>query len=253
MKFLIIEDEPYAAQQLQEMITAYYKDAVFYPIIDSVEDAVSFLKKERDFDLIFLDIHLSDGQAFEIFESVQTNRYIIFTTAYDQYALKAFGLNSVDYLLKPIQKDKLEKALQKFENNNHSFYFTKNELQRLKQILSGQKIYKENFLVAFKDKWIPVSVESIAFFEIKNGVVVGIKFDKSVVVFEERSLEDLASQLNPHLFFRANRQYLVSRKAIKEITQYFNGKILLSLSLEVSDPIVISREKSSDFKQWMGK
>src|SRR5690606_1335654 len=200
MKFLIIEDEPYAAQQLQEMIAGCYNNAEFYPVIDTIEDAVTFLKTARDFDLIFLDIHLSDGQAFEIFESVHTNKPIIFTTAYDQYALKAFELNSIDYLLKPIQKDKLEKALQKFENNNQSFHFTETNLQSLKQILSGQKIYKENFLVAFKDKWIPVSVESIAFFAIKNGVVMGTKFDKSVVVLEERSLEDLVSQLNPHLF-----------------------------------------------------
>ncbi|THU39849.1 response regulator transcription factor [Niastella caeni] len=253
MNILIVEDEPYAAKQLKQIVSACRPGVCFVPEIDNVEDAVHYLRSGQAIDLIFMDIHLADGQAFEIFESVQTFVPIIFTTAYDQYAIRAFKVNSVDYLLKPVSKENVEAALAKFERqyqSNHPIPGI-DYIKLLHSLISNNKVYKENFLVPFKDKLLPVSVKEFAWFEIKNGVVIGTKFDKTNLVLEERSLEELAQIINPQQFYRANRQYLINRMAVKEVAQYFNGKLLAVLLPSPPQSIVISREKTYQFKEWM--
>lgn len=254
MKILIIEDEPNAARQLKELIIACKASAIFEPDIDNAEDAISFFQSGKTVDLVFMDIHLSDGLAFRIFESVDTFVPVVFTTAYDQYAIKAFEVNSIDYLLKPISKEKLEKALVKVEKQYQAQTLQLNRvyLERLQQLFTETKIYKENFLIPFKGKLLPVPAKDFAWFEIKNSVVIGTRFDKTSLILEERSLDELAKLVNPEHFYRANRQILINRFAVKEVAHYFNGKLLASIVPAPSEPVVISREKSGDFKQWLG-
>lgn len=254
MKILIIEDEPNAARQLKELIVACEASATFEPDIDNVEDAISWFQSGNTVDLVFMDIHLSDGVAFQIFESSETFVPVVFTTAYDQYAIKAFEVNSIDYLLKPISKEKVEKALAKVEKYFQSQQLNQSQvyLERLKKLFSETKIYKENFLVPFKGKLLPVPAKDFAWFEIRNSVVIGTRFDKTSLILEERSLDELAKLVNPEYFYRINRQFLINRMAIKEVAQYFNGKLHATIVPAPSEPVVISREKSADFKEWMG-
>jgi two-component system response regulator LytT len=254
MKVLIIEDELNAARQLRELIIACRPLASFEPDIDNVEDAVSYFKLIDSVDLVFLDINLSEGLAFQIFESSEIFVPVIFTTAYDQYAIKAFEVNSIDYLLKPVSKSALEKALAKFDKNLQFQKLNSNAvyLEQLRKLFSATKIYKENFLVPFKDKLVPVPAKDFAWFELKNSVVLGTRFDKTSLVMEERSLDELSQLLSPEFFYRANRQYLINKVAVKEIAQYFNGKLVATLIPAPAAPVVISREKAYQFKEWMG-
>ncbi len=253
MNVLIIEDEPLAAQQLKELIGKCCSDPVFYPVIDSVDESVSFLRTRQPVDIIFVDIHLSDGHAFEIFDVVQTDLPVIFTTSYDHYAIRAFEVNSIDYLLKPISIEQLQKAMAKFATRGAAAGQGTNQVsvQQLQKLLTDTSIYRENLLVSVKDKLLPVPVRDVAWFEIKNGVVLGTRFDRTVVVSDDRSLDDLATTLNPRQFYRANRQYLVNKLAIKEIAYYFNGKLKVVLQPSPNEAVIISREKASGFKQWM--
>jgi two-component system, LytTR family, response regulator LytT len=235
MRILIIEDEETAARQLMSLLNECIAQPSYLGIIDSVEEAIDRLRAVPAIDLLFVDIYLSDGAAFEIFHAVKTEIPVIFTTAYDQYALQAFDVNCIDYLLKPIRKEKLQQSLDKF--------------RRLKQPTKAPR-YKQNFLVPFKDRLIPVTADEFAWFEIKGGVVRGITFDKRHWLLEE-SLDELCDQLSPAQFYRANRQFLVSRKAIKEIEYYFNGRFCLHLSPAPGEPVLISKAKAGRFKDWM--
>ncbi|MEE6188061.1 Sensory transduction protein LytR [Mycovorax composti] len=252
MNIAIIEDEKHAAERLIKMIAEILPQANFYPPIDNIDEAISLLNASKQIDLIFLDIHLADGNAFEIFKSVPLHFPIIFTTSYDQYALKAFELNSIDYLLKPIQKEKLQRAIDKFLNRKEKFMLNQLIAEQLsKMITSAPPIYKETFLITFRDKLIPVPVKEFALFEIKNGVIYGYCENGKVYTLEERSLDELSQQLNPKYFFRTNRQFIVNKKAIKEASHYFNGKLLLNISINLKEKIIISREKAAEFKKWM--
>lgn len=254
MKILIIEDEERAAAQLQDMAREIIGDATFAGTIDNIEDAVDFLTSGPDIDLIFLDIHLSDGSSFEIFKEVKVDIPVIFTTAYDQYAIRAFDVNSIDYLLKPIRKEKLQQAIQKFLRLENKRQPAMNEavLEKIAHMIGGTKKFKQNFLVPHKDRLIPVSADEIAFFDIAGGVVTGTKFDKKKLPMEEKSLEELAEVLDPARFYRVNRRYLVNRKAIREIEYYFNGRLFVRLVPEPEEKVLISKAKAGNFKEWMG-
>ncbi len=254
MNVLIIEDEPNAARQLRDMVMECKPAAKCYDPIDSVSDAVAFLNAKPLVDLLFLDIHLSDGHAFEIFEHVEVPCPIIFTTAYDQYALKAFEVNSIDYLLKPMNTERVAKALHKFEQHYGkagAAQWEEHYFERLHRMFSGGGGYKQSFLIPYKDKLLPVQVKDFAWFEIQQSVITGKTSDGSLYTLEERSLDDLSKALNPAQFFRANRQFLVNKTAVKEVVQYFNGKLLLKLALPPAEKVVVSREKVSFFKTWL--
>lgn len=253
MNFLIIEDEPNAARHLQDMITECRPMARFGPFIDSVEAAVIYLG-EHAVDLIFLDVHLSDGHAFDVFEKVEVVCPVIFTTAYDQYAVKAFEVNSIDYLLKPMNKERVGKALEKFDRQsrgNQSGGLDEAYLDRLHKLFSARDDYKQSFLIPYKDKLLPVPVKDFAWFEIQQSVVTGTRLDGVIHVLEERSLEELAKFLDPRQFYRANRQFLINRLALKEVVQYFNGKLLVKMAPQPAEKVIISREKVTQFKKWV--
>lgn len=255
MKILIIEDEERAASQLQDLVGGIVAGATFAGTIDNIEDAAEFLASGPDIDLIFLDIHLSDGSSFEIFREVKVDIPVIFTTAYDQYAIRAFEVNSIDYLLKPIRKDKLQQAIEKFLRLEGKRRTAVDEamLDKLAQMIGGAKKYKQHFLIPHKDRLIPVSAGEIAFFQIAEGVVSATRFDKRQLQMEEKSLEELSELLDPARFFRVNRRYLVNREAIREIEYYFNGRLFVRIFPEPDEKILISKAKAGSFKDWMGE
>ena len=254
MKILIIEDEESAVEQLKNMLPQLVGRPQIVGVIDSIEEAVGYLSSRPSIDLIFLDIHLSDGLSFEIFKEVKVDIPIIFTTAYNQYAIRAFEVNSIDYLLKPVKKEKLEKALEKFRRVETRRQFAPDAgiVEKIAEMMRGGN-YRRNFLVPFKDRLIPVAADEIAWFEVKEGVVVATKFDNKRLVMDERSLDELAQQLDPALFYRANRQFLVSRKAIREIEYYFNGRLVVKLHPSPEEKVIISRARAGNFKEWMNR
>ena len=252
MKIAIIEDEEMAVQQLKSGLTETVAAADFVAVIDTVEEAVAWLRTRPAVDVIFLDIHLADGSCFSIFQQCKMDIPVIFTTAYDQYAMQAFEVNSIDYLLKPVRNERLQQAMDKFQrlNNSNQVVITEQQLQHITREITKAANYKRNFLIPYKDRLIPVQADDFAWFEIKGGVVRGITFDKKYFLLEE-SLDELAEALSPETFYRANRQFLVSRKAIQEIEYYFNGRFCLHLLPNPDEPVLISKARAGKFRDWM--
>lgn len=251
MQILIVEDEPHAASHLKELIVACCSGVVFYPVLDSVAATKGFLSTKPRLDLLFLDIHLSDGEATELFDSIPPYLPVIFTTAYDHYAIKVFELNSIAYLLKPISKEKVRQAIVKLEQLRTAGNININEIKRLQNLFTVIKPYKETFLIPYRDKLLPVPIMDFAHFEIRNGVVLATRTNQPTLVMEERSLEEVAASIDPRYFFRANRQYLVNKKAIAEVSRHINGKLAIRLLHHLPTIIFVSRDKAAEFKRWM--
>lgn len=254
MDILIIEDEPNAARQLQEMVTTCRPRARFGPVIDSLTCAAGYLSEGNTPDLIFLDIHLADGHAFDLFNLIDVPCPVIFTTAYDQYAIRAFEVNGLDYLLKPMTQERVLKALDRFDQHAASLQHGKLDaayIDRLQGLLSGNSNYRQSFLIPYKDKLLPVQVKDFAWFEIQEGVISGTRLDGTFHLLEERSLDELTKSLDPRQFYRANRQFLINKAALIEIVYYFNGKLVLRLHPEPTEKVIISREKVTQFKTWI--
>lgn len=249
MKALIIEDEVLAAQSLQKLITEVAPDTEVIATLQSIEESVAWFDENPMPDLVFMDIHLADGSSFAIFEQVQITCPIIFTTAYDEYALKAFEVSSIDYLLKPINRNDLTRAMNKFNalvgeksNNNEA-------IDALMRQIGMKKNYKSCFLVPERDKLIPLATANIAYFYIDTKTVKAITLDEHTY-YMSQTLDDIMLQLNPDDFFRANRQFIVSRKAVKDLTIWFGNKLSLNLSVNIPEQIIISKAKVSEFKNW---
>ena len=254
MRILIIEDEHHAVKQLQALIRETIEDPEIIEVLDTVDGSISFLKQNPDLDLIFLDIYLADSISFEIFQEVQVDIPIIFTTAYDEYAMQAFDLNSIDYLLKPIRKVRFQKAMDKFHRLADRRKLVMDE-ETIKRILAGmndQQSYREHFLLSHRDRLVPVSADEFAWFEIRNEVVRGMTTDLRQFIMDE-SLQELEEQLNPQQFYRANRQVIINRDAIKYIEPYFNGRLLVTLTHPPEEDIIISKARAGEFKLWMDR
>lgn len=253
MNILIIEDEDSAATQLAAMVAVHFDKVNFAPVIDNVEEARDFLMAKPAIDLIFLDINLSDGLSFSIFKDLVINIPVIFTTAYDQYAIQAFELNSIDYLLKPIRKEKLALAIEKFKRleNRQQMMPDLLSIDKVRQLIHAEGAYKRNFLVPHKDKLIPLSATDMAWFELQHSLVRGMTHKKVTHYMEEKSLEELSAVLDPWEFYRANRQFLVSRQAIQDIQQYFNGRLYVNVVPTPPEKIIISKAKAGHFKAWI--
>lgn len=247
MRALIVEDETAAYENLAQMLTSIDPAIEIVGNTESVRQTVRWLENNTKPDIIFMDIHLSDGSAFTIFEMMEVATPIIFTTAYDQYAIDAFRVNSVDYLLKPVKQERLESALRKFKRLSHT------ELtQYLEQItrLRPARRYKDKMLLPVKDKLIPINLKDVACF---------YKADKSTQVFlrdgttyqYSKALEQIATTLNPLHFTRANKQYIISRDSVTDITIWFDNRLRISLEVETPEHIYISKNKASEFKEWI--
>jgi len=250
MNIIIIEDEIAACENFIFLLHQINPEIEVIKTLDSVRSAIHYFQNNNEVDLIFMDIHLGDGIAFEIYEEVTISTPIIFTTAYDQYAIKAFKVNSVDYLLKPINKEELRNAIAKFEENSASIQDIKKIQKILAEIKQQNKTYKTTFLVHQRESLIPLKTEKIAFFNIDSGIVKGTTHSNESFIMD-RKMEDLISEIDPSLFYRVNRQLIVQRTAIKKINYSFNGKLTLTVSPKFIESIIISKAKSTHFKEWM--
>lgn len=258
MKAIIIEDEKAAVRNLTSLLNETHPETEIIAIIDSIADSIEWFSTNSMPDLVFMDIHLADGSAFEIFEHINITCPIIFTTAYDEYALRAFKVNSIDYLLKPIDKEDMERAFAKLNHLSGSEVplpdFHADNLLNLMRALRKQKNYKTHFLIPAKgDKLLPVSVDMICLFYIRDCQVKGVLTDGTEYAFPQ-TLDELTECLNPTLFFRANRQYLLSREAIKDIDLWFNSRLSINLHHPIAnEKILVSKARVAEFKEWFGK
>lgn len=251
MKVLIIEDEELALKNLQGILERYGGIQVV-ATLESITETIDWFSEHDQPDVLFLDIHLADGNAFNIFERIQIKCPVIFTTAYDEYAIKAFTVNSIDYLLKPIDASSVARALQKLENvafrSNAS-----NEIYKLLEVLKPAAIYKTNFLVPVKgDKLVPVHAGNIAVFYIESGVVKLKSFNDQIFNLE-LTLDELVCKLNPKEFFRANRQFIISKSAIRDIDLWFNNRLSINLKVSTPERILVSKARISEFKDWFSE
>jgi two-component system LytT family response regulator len=252
MNVILIEDEGIALRKLRKMILEIAPETVVLAELESVLDANNWFMQNRSasIDLIFSDIQLSDGLSFEIFEALKIQLPIIFTTAYNEYALRAFKLNGVDYLLKPLQKDELVKALNKFKQTKHSY--SNDQLMQLQQLIQQLKQTvrtSPTFISYIKSQMIPIQAESVAYFYTINQLVYAVTEQHEFVLNEK--LEEIEKQLPGEFFFRANRQFIIQKKYVKNAEFYFNNRLIVHLTLTPTEKIVISREKAASFKEWL--
>lgn len=254
MNVIIVEDELAASDNLSYLLTKINPTIAIISVLDTVKAAVDFFSRPHTAVLVFMDIHLADGISFEIFDKVEINTPIIFTTAYDQYALKAFKVNSIDYLLKPIDEEELKDAVNRFEAQAQQKGIDEQQVKSLLQLIQTKstKPFKSTFLVGQGNQLIPVKTENIAYLFIDTGVVKAVLFDKSSYTLDNK-MEDIEESLDPVMFYRANRQFIIQRDAIVNIKYYFNSKLLLSVSPPCKEDIVVSKAKATDFKKWMNR
>lgn len=251
MKVIIVEDELAASDNLAYLLNSLDPTIEIEQVLESVKDAVAFFTKPYDASLIFMDIHLADGLSFEIFEKAELTTPIIFTTAYDQYALKAFKVNSIDYLLKPIDEEELQEALNKFKNRAPKGGIDRQQIEGLLNLIGGErKNYRETFLVAHRDQLIPLKTDNIAYFRIDTGVVKACTFTNQSYVLDNK-LEEIEEELNPTKFFRINRQFIVQKDALESIKVYFNGKLIVVLNPNCDERVIVSKAKATPFKNWV--
>ncbi|RLD51053.1 MAG: DNA-binding response regulator [Bacteroidetes bacterium] len=253
MNILIVEDEKLAARRLISLIKELEENAKIIDTIESVEKAIAWFKSNDPPDLIFLDIQLSDGLCFNIFKEIEVSSPVIFTTAYDEYSLKAFELNSVDYLLKPIKAEKLQQALEKYNKLKTSFSSSQLNFDTKKLIESIQASkpeYTSRFLVNKGNSLIIIDVSDIAYFHAEDKMVFITTFDNKKYLINN-TLDNLEKSLEPKSFFRTARQFLVTAKAIHKIHNYFNYKLKLDLQPQPETDVIVSKARVSDFKEWL--
>ncbi|MDR0194289.1 MAG: LytTR family DNA-binding domain-containing protein [Myroides sp.] len=252
INIVIIEDEKPAARSLERKLDKLGYCSMIN--LSSVEEAVEWFGLNDEPDLIFLDIQLSDGLSFEIFEQVKVNSSIIFTTAYDEYALRAFKLNSIDYLLKPIQEDELRNAVEKFQNNRSAIFGFNQQFDLFKQFMANTNTveYKERFAVKVGAQIkIILRTEIVCFYSENKATYIQTTEGRSYIV--DYTLEELEKMVDPVDFFRVNRKFIVSIKAIKDIYTYSNSRLKLNLINLESEDLIVSREKVNEFKKWIEK
>lgn len=250
MKTIIIEDEDFAARRLENMIRECDSSIEIVAKLQSVKESVAWLKVNPHPDLIFLDIQLDDDLSFAIFDQVTVQSKIIFTTAFDEYAIKAFKLKSIDYLLKPINQVELNQAITKFKNWNgeKNMIIDANELRNL--LMSNKQEYRERFSVSVGEKLRSINVDDIAYFFSTSGITFVVMNSKSQYSLD-LSLDALKELLNPKDFFRVNRQYLVKLKAIANVHIFPKSRLKLELNPTPAEEIFVSQEKVPDFKRWL--
>lgn len=251
MKVVIVEDEIAASENLEFILQNIDATIEILKVVDSVKSAVVYFSKATEAELVFMDIHLADGISFEIFEQVKINIPIIFTTAYDQYAIQAFKVNSVDYLLKPINEEELSEAINKFKNRSKQTQHLDSHIQGMLDLLKiKNKAYKTTYLVQKRDELIPVKTQDIAYFYIDTGIVKAVTFNKQFYIINKK-LEDIDIELDPENFHRVSRQFILNRNAITNIKFYFNNKLIVNVNPPFEERIVVSKAKANDFKNWM--
>lgn len=248
-KVIIVEDETAAAVNLRSMLSTVVGEVEVVALLESVEEAVEYFRGDVDADVVFMDIHLADGDSFRIFRSVEIDIPIIFTTAYDEYALEAFKVNSIDYLLKPFGEEELRRALDKLNRLTASERVAqRGSVERM--VAQSENDALQTMLVRYKDKIIPVKMDDVAYFyTYAERVTLTTLSGESYPV--DKTLEALSQQLSEEKFFRANRQFIISRKAVKDIAVWFGSRLALNLTVETPERIIISKARVPEFKQWL--
>lgn len=250
MNCIIIEDEKPAARLLLRKVEKL--GLQINTLLHSVEEAIDWFQKNQHPDLIFLDIQLSDGLSFEIFETIAIKSAVIFTTAYDEYALRAFKLNSIDYLLKPIDDDDLALAITKFKSRNQALPNLSLDFEMIKKMLVNptEKNYKKRFTVKMGQQLKMITIEEVECFYSENkGTYLHTSENRNYLL--ETTLEQLETELDPDTFYRVSRKYIIPLKAIKEIQIHSNSRLKVILPTYSDDEVIVARERVQDFKNWL--
>ena len=247
MRILIVEDETSAYENLKAILQDLYPDIEILGNTQSVAKTIEWLKERQQPDLLFMDIRLSDDSAFAIFDRIEVSTPIIFTTAYDQYAIEAFRVNSIDYLLKPVKAAEVKQAVEKyrrFDRTDISQY-----LSRLTNLSSG-KLHKDRMLIPYRDKLMPVAVKDISFFYTNDRSTTVYLKDGHAYPYA-KTLEQIAKDLSSDDFFRANKQFLIHRNSVVDITVWFDNRLLITLDTTTPEHLYISKNRAAAFKEWM--
>lgn len=251
-KVFIVEDEVFAREELKRLLNKVFENHEVVGEAESVEDAVEFLKNSNVVDLIFLDIQLSDGLSFEIFNQIQVDAPIIFTTAFNQFALKAFEQNSVDYLLKPIEEESLTKSISKYlkqtNKSNDSVNLNSDQVNALLGLTKPKP--KSRFIAKVGDQIKMISSSEIAFFYADDNLVFLVKKDSKRNIIDYK-LEELELRLNTDEFYRINRTFIISFDCIKEVHKYFNGRLKLEVNTTFDKEFLVARNRVSGFLKWL--
>ncbi|WP_326983886.1 LytTR family DNA-binding domain-containing protein [Chryseobacterium sp. MYb264] len=248
-KILIVEDEKPNADRLKRLLLKLRPNLEILSVEDSISSTVEWLNNNGTPDMIMLDVRLADGLSFEIFNEFDVKSPVIFTTAYDEYAVKAFKYNSVDYLLKPIEEEELDAALRTYENFMENIPYLGNAIEGLLNYIQP-KDYRKRFLLAHRDGYKTVLAEDILYFYTEHGISKAM-LNTGTIETVPQTLEELDKQLDPKSFFRANRQFIIHIDSVKQVFNHFNGKLKLELIKNPEMEVIVSREKASALKSWM--
>ncbi|MFT3994852.1 MAG: LytTR family DNA-binding domain-containing protein [Dysgonomonas sp.] len=250
MRILIIEDEKHNASRLQRLLLEIDSMIEIVAIVATVKDSTQWFNNHAEPDVVLMDIRLSDGLSFDIFDKVQIDCPIIFTTSYDEYAVRAFKVNSIDYLLKPIEKEELKDALNKVKHIKKKAI---SDIEQLIHLFQEQKtIYRKRFLIAKHNGYKTIVMEDVDYFfsELKITYLITSQDEKIVV---QQTLEDLEDELDPDIFFRANRKYIININSIRMIENSYNGKLKVLLKKAQSNEVIVSKEKAPLLKRWLDR
>ena len=247
MKILIVEDETAAYENLVDILAMMGPDIEITGYTESIRQTIQWLQSNPNPDLIFMDIHLSDGSAFSIFSRIKLEVPIIFTTAYDEYAIEAFKVNCIDYLLKPIKVEEMKRALDKFRKWTQKDIL--NYLTYLTKLTTAPK-FKDKLLIPVKDQLQPLDMNDIScFYTTDKNTRIFLKNGKSIPY--SKTLEQIEGSLNPKDFIRANKQFIIARTSVKNITIWFDSRLLITIDIEPPERIYVSKNKAAEFKAWI--
>jgi DNA-binding LytR/AlgR family response regulator len=256
MKVLIIEDEIPAQRLLADTLAEIDASIEVMDCLNSVDSAVAWFNNNPHPEIVLLDIQLSDGLSFEIFNHVKVESMVIFTTSFDEYTMQAFKVNSLDYLLKPIEKNELEGAFEKYNRFSKQFLTEKNsgiDYNELATIIKKEKIdYRKRFLIQSNESFFYLPVKQLALFYTTQGISFAVTFEKREYPVNF-SLQDLSEQLDPDQFFKVNRQVIINIDAIRKVHSFFQGKLKLETKPSHTEEIIVGKDKAAAFKRWMDK
>lgn len=249
IKAIIIEDELLTANRLKRLISKVREDIEIVAILQTVKETLEWLSTNDEPDLYFMDIQLSDGLSFDIFSEFDIQKPVIFTTAYDEYAIKAFKANGIDYLLKPVAIEDIKQSLMRYRQLNPVTAIPDLQLL-LKDISANPTRFKNNFLIEWRDRLLTISKDEVAYFQLSNKLTHLVTLDNKPHVLSS-TLDLLEKEVDPYTFFRINRQFIVSRKCIRQIHIYFGNRLKLVLSPQPDEDVIVSRDRVPDFKAWL--
>ncbi len=250
MRILIIEDEHFAAKRLETLIHAHLHGADIVNVIDTVEESIVWLESHIEPNLIFMDIQLADGLSFQIFERVKLKCPIIFTTAYDEYALDAFKVNSIDYLLKPIEEASFKTSLDQYQNIYESNTSSVDWKYITKDIFTEKHNYKQRFLIKSGNAYTYLNTSELKLLYSEDGISFGLNIAGQRFIID-KTLDNIEKCLDPTNFYRVSRKYIVALDSIQKIHPYLNSRLKLELSTSQEDDIIVSRDKVKAFKAWI--